>query len=223
MESIDLTKYLILALLLILWCILHSAMISVSVTEYVKKRWGSNYRFYRLFFNLIAILTLIPVAQIAYSVQTRAIFQWNGFMRFGQLLILGLAVWFLFRGGRHYDIRQLIGIKQIREGTADMAITETGELDTSGVLGMTRHPWYLATLLLIWARQMDVSAIIVNVILTVYLIVGTYLEEQKLVREFGESYSSYQRKVSMLIPYKWLKSKIINLRFPPNHANSADL
>ena len=103
-----------------------------------------------------------------------------------------------------------------------MAITDTGELDTSGVLGITRHPWYLATLLLIWARPMDVSAIIVNVILSAYLIVGTCLEEKKLVREFGEKYLAYQREVSMLIPYKWLKSKIINLHGPPDHTNSAD-
>ena len=111
---------------------------------------------------------------------------------------------------RQHDIRQVLGVKQIREGTADMAITDTGELDTSGVLEMTRHPWYLATMLLIWARQMDVSAIIVNVILTAYLIVGTYLEEKKLVREFSEKYLAYQKRVSMLVPYKWLKSKIIN-------------
>ena len=209
MESTDYTNYLILSLLLLLWCVLHSAMISIAVTEYVKKHMGSNYRFYRVIFNLISILTLIPVAFYAYSVQTPAIFQWHGYMRLGQLLILGLAVWFFIRGGRHYDIRQVIGIKQIREGTADMAITDTGELDTSGVLGMTRHPWYLATMLLIWARQMDVSAIIINVILTAYLIVGTYLEEKKLVREFGETYRNYQKNVSMLIPFKWLKERIL--------------
>jgi len=119
-------------------------------------------------------------------------------------------VWFFFLGGRHYDIRQVMGIKQVREGTADLAITDTGELDTSGVLGMTRHPWYLATMLLIWARPMDVSAIIVNVILTFYLVIGTCLEEKKLLREFGENYRNYQNKVSMLIPYKWLKERILN-------------
>lgn len=209
MESIHLTKYLILSILLILWCALHSAMISISVTEYFNKILGSNYRFYRLFFNMIAILTLIPVGFFVYSIRTQAIVQWNGYMRVGQILILGLAMWFFFLGGRHYDIHQILGVKQIRDGTADMAITDTGELDTSGVLGVTRHPWYLATMLLIWARQMDISAIIVNVILTVYLIVGTCLEEKKLVREFGEKYRSYQKKVSMLIPYKWLKEKIL--------------
>ncbi|MBW2443713.1 MAG: isoprenylcysteine carboxylmethyltransferase family protein [Deltaproteobacteria bacterium] len=209
MESIDITDYLILSILLILWCVLHSAMISISVTEYFKKLLGSDYRFYRVFFNLIAILTLLPVAIFAYSVQTQAIFEWNGYKRIGQVLILGLAVWFFLRGGRHYDIRQVIGIKQIKEGSADIAITAAGDLDTSGVLEMTRHPWYLATMLLIWGRQMDVAAMIVNVILTAYLIVGTYLEEKKLVREFGEKYRNYQKKVSMLLPYRWLKEKVI--------------
>jgi protein-S-isoprenylcysteine O-methyltransferase Ste14 len=184
-------------------------MISIPVTEYFKKRWEPKYRFYRLFFNFIAILTLIPVALFAYSLRTQEIFQWNGYMRLFQVLILGIAGLLFFLGGRHFDISQVLGIRQIREGNSNKAITVTGELDTSGVLGITRHPWYLATMLLIWSRQMDISAIIVNVILTLYLVVGTYLEEKKLVREFGENYLAYQKRVSMLIPYQWLKERII--------------
>jgi protein-S-isoprenylcysteine O-methyltransferase Ste14 len=42
------------------------------------------------------------------------------------------------------------------------------------------------------------------------LIVGTCLEEKKLIREFGEKYIAYQKRVSMLIPYRWLRSKIFN-------------
>jgi protein-S-isoprenylcysteine O-methyltransferase Ste14 len=198
-----------LSLLIIAWCVLHSAMISVSVTEYLKKRFGPKFGFYRLFFNLIAILTLIPVALYAYSIRTQAIFHWNGYMRIGQVLLLIVAVLLIFLGGRHYNVRQVLGIKQIKEGISSKAITDTGELDTSGVLGMTRHPWYLATILLIWARQMDVSVLFVNVILTSYLIVGTALEEKKLIREFGEKYAAYQNRVSMLIPFKWLRSKIV--------------
>lgn len=184
-------------------------MISVSVTEYLKNRLGPKFRFYRLFFNLIAILTLIPVALYAYSIRTQAIFHWDGYMRIGQVLLLIVAVLLIFLGGRHYNVRQVLGIKQIKEEISSKAITDTGELDTSGVLGMTRHPWYLATILLIWARQMDVSVLFVNVILTFYLIVGTYLEEKKLIREFGEKYAASQNRVSMLLPYKWLKSKIV--------------
>lgn len=209
MEPVDYTRYIILALLVIAWCTLHSAMISISITGYIKKFFGPKYCFYRLFFNAIAILTLIPVALFAYSIRTQAIFRWNGYLRLGQVLILGIAVLLLYLGTRHYDVRQVLGIKQIRERTSNRAITNTGQLDTTGVLGITRHPWYLATMLLIWARQMDISAIIVNVILTAYLIVGTCLEEKKLVEEFGENYKNYQKKVPMLIPYEWLKERII--------------
>jgi protein-S-isoprenylcysteine O-methyltransferase Ste14 len=223
MEPIDYTEYLILALLVIAWCVLHSVMISVSVTEYIKKHLGPKFRFYRLFFNLIAILTLIPVVLLAYSIQTQVIFQWNGYMRIGQVILLGIAVLLFFFGGRRYDALQMLGIKQIRERTSNKVITDTGELDTSGILGITRHPWYLATILFIWARQLDLSAMFVNVILTSYLIVGTFLEEKKLIGEFGERYLTYQKRVSMLIPYKWLKSKLINLHDPSNHANITDL
>lgn len=223
METIDYTKYLILSYLVIAWCVLHSTMISVSVTEYLKNHLGHRFRFYRLIFNLIAILTLIPVALFAHSIRNPAIFQWDGYMRLGQVLILGIAVLLFFLGGRHYDMRQVLGIKQIREKTSNMAITNTGELNISGVLGITRYPWYLATILLIWARQLDVSVIIVNVILTFYLIVGTYLEEKKLVREFGEKYRKYQKSVSMFIPFKWLTSRIINLHGPHYHTKSDGL
>ena len=209
MEPIDYTKYLMLSFLVIAWCILHSAMISVSVTEYFKKRLGHKFRFYRLFFNFVAILTLLPVALYAYSIRTQAIFQWDGYLRLGQVLLLAIAVLLFFLGGRQYNMDQLLGIKQIKEGTSNKAISDTGELDTSGILEITRHPWYLATILLIWARQMDLSALFVNVILTSYLIVGTVLEEKKLIREFGEKYKAYQNRVSMLIPFKWLKSKTV--------------
>ena len=141
-------------------------------------------------------------------------------MRIGQLLLLGVAVLLFFFGGRHYDARQLLGIKQIRDGTSDSAPTVSGELDTSGILGITRHPWYLATMLLIWARPMDVSAIIVNVILTSYLIVGTYLEEQKLVREFGEINRNYQNNVSMLVPFKCIFVAKKQIKFPIDLFNS---
>ncbi len=215
MEPVNYVDLYILALLVIAWCVLHSGMISISVTEYIQNRLGSKYRFYRLFFNLTAILTLIPVVLFASSVRTRVIFEWSGYARIGQVLLLAIAMLLFCLGGRHYDARQLLGIKQIRDGNASKLISAKNEFDSSGILGITRHPWYLAVILLIWVRQMDISVIIVNIILTAYLIVGTHLEEKKLIREFGEKYLTYQKQVSMLIPLKWLKSKI----FPKQSAN----
>ena len=208
MATPDFPQYAILTLLVSAWCFLHSAMISITATEYLEKRLGPGFRFYRLFFNLTAFLTLIPVWLFVNSIRTQPIFLWHGYMRAVQVLMLGIAFLLFILGGRRYDARELLGIRQIKEGSSSKAITETDEFDSSGILGITRHPWYLAAIMLIWARQLDISAIIVNVIFTLYLIVGTILEEKKLVREFGGKYQSYQKKVSMLVPFKWLKSKI---------------
>ncbi len=215
---VDHAKYLVLAVLVIAWCFLHSAMISISVMEYLKRSLGSRFRYYRLFYNAVAVLTLVPVVLFSYSLRTQPLFSWDGYLRIVQVLLFGTAVLLLFLGARHYDARQLLGIRQIQEGTLNEAATESGKLDTSGVLDIIRHPWYSAGIFLVWAGQLDISALMVNVILTAYLIIGAFLEEKKLVREFGEEYRAYQARVSMFLPYKWLKSKIKKAS-DPDHEN----
>jgi protein-S-isoprenylcysteine O-methyltransferase Ste14 len=62
--------------------------------------------------------------------------------------------------------------------------------------------------LLIWAGELDVAALVSNGVLTVYIVIGTLLEERKLVHEFGDAYRGYQGRVSMFIPLKWIRSRI---------------
>lgn len=206
MQPVDNTTYIILATLVSGWCVLHSAMICMPVTDYLKRHLGPTFRYYRLFYNVVAILTLIPVVWFAYSIRTLPLFSWDGYLRMIQVSLIGISVLLFYLGALNYDAGQLLGLKQISKGTSETTISATGKLETSGILAITRHPWYLAVMLLIWARPLDVSAIVVNVILTVYLVAGTYLEEQKLLHEFGDTYRDYQNEVSMLIPFKWLRN-----------------
>jgi len=208
-KSIHFMKYVILSALVISWCGLHSIMISTSATEYFQSRLGQAFRFYRLFFNIISFLALIPVILYAVSVRTEPVFRWDGYLRIIQLVLLMTAGLLFYWGSLRYDSGLLLGFKQIRERILNTGIAHDGNIDTSGILGIVRHPWYLGTMLLIWARDMDISAIVVNIILTLYVIAGTCLEEKKLVRQFGEKYRNYQRRVSMFIPCKWLKSKLM--------------
>ncbi len=41
------------------------------------------------------------------------------------------------------------------------------------------------------------------VLISLYLIIGSYLEEQKMISYFGEVYRMYQQKVAGLIPLPW--------------------
>jgi protein-S-isoprenylcysteine O-methyltransferase Ste14 len=40
---------------------------------------------------------------------------------------------------------------------------------------------------------------------------GAFLEERKMLAEFGEEYIGYQRRVSMLFPFKWLMQKLTGI------------
>jgi protein-S-isoprenylcysteine O-methyltransferase Ste14 len=199
--------YLPLALAWTAYCALHSAMISETATGFLKRRLGDSFRFYRLFFNSVAILTFIPVLWYSLSLRQEPIFRWEGAWLVVRCGLLVCGVLLFVAGGRHYSLRQFIGISQLR-GTPSGGLASGGGIDSTGVLGLVRHPWYTAVVVLIWAHDLDAAALVVNGVLTVYIVVGTLLEEQKLVHEFGDAYRDYQERVSMFVPLKWLRSRI---------------
>ena len=190
----------ILALLWAGWCALHSLLISLKVVEALRAKLGDRYRFYRLFFNIASVLTLIPVLWYGSTLRGPVLFHWAGPSRVFQVLLIAVSLALFYAGARHYDTGQLLGLRQIREHGSSKGLTDTGGLDTRGILGVVRHPWYTAAMLIIWARPLDASVLVTNVVLTAYLIIGTRLEEAKLIHEFGDSYRDYQRKVPMFWP-----------------------
>ena len=202
-------NYLLLSVSLIAWSILHSMLISNRFLSFIHTRFGSSIRFYRLIYNLISIGTFVPVILFSYSINSESMFMWTGYFQVFRGITIFLALYLFYAGARHYDGRQFLGIRQVTEYSNQKSLSGDGKLDMSGILNVIRHPWYVAAILIIWVRNIDVSAFIVNIILTLYLIIGAWLEERKLVIEFGEPYRLYQQKVSMFFPYKWLKSRIL--------------
>jgi len=205
-----LQDYILLALLWIAYCVVHSALISITVTDFFKGVLGGRYRFYRLFFNIFSVGTVIPLLFYSHPARWKSelLFTWEGYMRIIQYGLTGLGVILAITAARHYNMFQFLGIQQILKRRSGTAMTESGEFDSSGVLGIVRHPWYLAVFILLWARDLNWTVFIINMVLSTYLLLGTFLEERKLVLEFGEKYKSYQRQVSMLIPFKWLRSRL---------------
>ncbi|MFP3982969.1 MAG: methyltransferase family protein [Desulfurivibrionaceae bacterium] len=207
----SLEKHLFLALFWVLWCALHSLLIAPSVKRFFAGRLGMWFRYYRLLYIFIALGTIIPVLVYRFSMSSQPLFAWQGELRIIQTLLIGSALCLFIGGARNYDLRQFTGIRQIREGEDYRGIGDRGGLKTDGILGVIRHPWYLGGILIIWARPLDTAALVTNIILTSYLIIGAFLEERKLIITFGSQYRRYQSRVSMLFfPWKWLKKKVRN-------------
>lgn len=196
-------RYILLVIFWITWCSLHSALIGLGFTESLRKRFPSRFRFYRILYNLLAVATLLPVVFYTFSQRGAPIVAWEGPWRIVPILLGSIALLFLLAGARRYDLLQFLGLRQIKDEKVCSVLTDDCSLDTGGVLSIVRHPWYSAGILIIWARPLDLAAILTNLIISGYFVVGAILEEKKLKVQFGQQYADYQRQVSMFFPIKW--------------------
>ncbi|MGE5679708.1 MAG: methyltransferase family protein, partial [Bacillota bacterium] len=119
------------------------------------------------------------------------------------LLIFFWAFFFSYDPMHFFGIRQILNLRK-------PAANGPSELKKNGLLGVIRHPMYLALIVFLWCQTFTLLDIVVNFILTAYVFLGTILEEKKLVLEFGAAYENYKKEVPMLIPFT--KKKQLSLR-----------
>jgi protein-S-isoprenylcysteine O-methyltransferase Ste14 len=201
-------KYLYAVLGWVLWCTLHSTLISTTVTDFAKKKLGGGFRFYRLFYNVVSLATLIPLVYYSHMLREAPVFRWEGSLGIVQIFLLVVSVYLFVAGGKHYSWARFLGISQIKAGWAGRSLADSSTFVVSGIHRIIRHPWYLGGILIVWAQDMSASTILTNLVISVYFMIGAVLEERKLVIEFGEEYREYQRSVSMLFPWRWLTARI---------------
>jgi protein-S-isoprenylcysteine O-methyltransferase Ste14 len=83
------------------------------------------------------------------------------------------------------------------------ATPESTPFSARGPYRLVRHPLYLFSILMIWScPDLTTDRLLFNVLWTVWIVIGAFLEERDLVAEFGETYLDYQRRVPMFIPGK---------------------
>ncbi len=183
------------------FAVIHSAL----ATDYIKKRaerlLGDNFRFYRLLYTILSFFTMAPVflTWATYSNSTQLVYsvlQWLfPFVILIRLLAMGLLVYAVLQT----DVLDFTGIRQIQGRNKN-------ELITKGAYGIVRHPLYSGSIILLFTKmQMTQLDLIAIVLISIYFIIGAYIEERRLLEVFGEEYRNYQKQVSMFIPVKWVR------------------
>lgn len=147
---------------------------------------------------LVLYLRTLPDRPL-YSIDT----PWRLLFRGGQLLSVALIL------ATPLDLSGFLGIRQalswLRQG-ADAPSDPPPRLFTGITYAIVRHPLYLGCsgAVLFQPDQTLVSAFSA-VAVVLYFVVGSVHEERRLVREFGEVYREYQRKVPRMIPFRFPK------------------
>jgi methanethiol S-methyltransferase len=189
-------SHIILVLLWVIFSVLHSLLAGEKWKKNMQILLKKNYKFYRILYSFFALITLAIV--VAYNFSMQSFLLWNVsiieqviavtcMLSCGIIMLLFIRKFFFDLSGA--DVFQK---KQLSR-----------ELIKTDFYKYVRHPLYSATLGFVWSIFLYTplfSNFISCLCITAYTIAGIFLEEKKLVLEFGESYLHYRSKTPMLIP-----------------------
>lgn len=178
---------------------IHSALASSRIKNRLAQIFPRLSPYYRLAYNLLAVLLLLIPTGLMFLDQSAAIIAWrypfSWLAHFAALAAIGGFLWSL----KYYDMREFLGFPDAdRPGGFEIAALRISPLHR-----FVRHPWYFFMLVIIWTRDMNPTQLVSAVIITLYLIVGSHLEENKLIAQFGDRYKNYRCRVGGLIPLPW--------------------
>lgn len=157
---------------------------------------------YRLVYNVLAVVLLLPIVWIILIDSGEVL--WRVYFPLDVLFILIQLVGGL---GALVSIAQIdgsrfLGLSQFERWAQGRQLPLPPEpLSTRGMYAFTRHPLYLFGLMVIWpVPEMTEAWFGFSVASTIYFVLGSLLEEQKLLAAFGVKYLVYQRKVPWFLP-----------------------
>lgn len=195
-----------------LYGIFHSILANKGTKMAVQQRFGERiyYGFYRAFYNIVAVVTLLPIYSVLSSNPGGTVYALDAAWRpvielIGYVGLIGAAISLI-----QIDVFRFIGLRQILayfRGTP-LPLPDEG-LKTGGLYQVVRHPLYLFSLMIVWSSMsMNAATFGMNLGITLYFVFGSLYEEQRMVKGFGQAYIDYQARVPWLIPGLHLQPRL---------------
>jgi hypothetical protein len=181
------------AILGILWTgygIIHSLLAS----EAVKKIFFTKY--YRLIYNMLAIILLLPILYFQLTADSKRLMEDSIFNQLLGGIMMSSGIFMMYTSMKGYASREFLGLDFDKK-------EEPFLLKTDGLSAFIRHPLYTGTLLLFWGLFgffATETYMTTAIFITLYVRIGIYFEEKKLVNVYGKQYEEYRKNVPMLIP-----------------------
>ena len=195
MELVSYT--IILVFCLVAFAAIHSLMASLSFKRLIIRFLGSKADIlYMPVFSLIALLTILPLAYLLYKNPGPVLYivpsPWRWLMIGGQLVAAIVAPRALLDAPHRFKIRSQLSAPKT---------PEAGPLNIRGIYRWVRDPFLLSGLVIIWLTPfMTVNLLVIYLLTTIYLYMGSLHWEKRLVSQFGDEYREYQRGVHRIIP-----------------------
>ena len=193
------TEYGLYALLWLSFGLVHSLLASHSAKRLLYPLFG---RAYRLSYNLFSALHigLIMIGGQLWLAENSMSFHLAGWIDVLIMACRWVGVVVMVAALTQYDLGLFGGLTQLRRSE----VTVDGEepLHLSGLHRFVRHPIYLGAYLYLWGGMTDEFGLQTALWGSVYLFIGTWFEERKLIAQYGQSYIDYRSKVPSIFPFR---------------------
>jgi protein-S-isoprenylcysteine O-methyltransferase Ste14 len=198
------------------FAVVHSLTAGSGVKRYLLKTFDARLveGWYRLAYNVFSVVSFAPVLLLAFILADRAIYTMAPPCLYLLLCIQVFGVLGFLWGVFSIDVWRFIGTRQVVAYLAGEPLPLPEEpLQEGGIYGLVRHPLYLFALLIVWPIPlMTVNTLLLNAGVTLYLLVGSLIEERRLLNAYGETYHRYRQRVPWLIPWPFHRYRQEQLR-----------
>jgi len=182
----------------VLYMFLHSFLADNKVKGFFYKHIISE-RYYRFFFVSYSILFLLPIGYLYFAGDKHRYFNPDVITVFIGWLLIFSSLYVFFISFKNYNIHEFIGLDRLK---SDKRVFYP--LKTEGINSYVRHPLYTFsyTLMLgLFLIEPNDYILAASIIIAVYLPIGIYFEEKKLIEEYGDKYIEYMKEVPKLFPF----------------------
>ncbi|MEQ1586859.1 MAG: isoprenylcysteine carboxylmethyltransferase family protein [Cyclobacteriaceae bacterium] len=186
------TGYGLLALGWTIYFAIHSVLAADRVKIFFKYLLQGGFRFYRIIYSLLSTVGLLGLLFLNTVIGGELLINPQGIIRYLSLMLATFGVIIVSRAFKEHDALSFIGFSQ-----------EEIKFSRSGILNYVRHPIYSGTILIVigfFLFTPTTATLLSTVCIFVYLPIGIYLEETKLIQQFGAQYIQYKKEVPSLIP-----------------------
>ncbi|MBL3654919.1 methyltransferase family protein [Fulvivirga sediminis] len=186
--------YLLLVLGWLVYFVLHTGLASLKVKGNIINTTGLSQAAYRICYNIIALIGILVLLFYNGTLVSPKLIPQMGVVKYVSLFSAGVGVIIINAAFKQYSTSGFLGL----------AREESGKLKTKGILSYIRHPLYIATILIFigfFLYDSRLATLISVLCVFVYLPVGIYLEEKKLIKIYGDEYRAYKKRVPALIPF----------------------
>lgn len=187
------------AFLSVIFFLQHSLLIRRGIKQKLAK--FMRVEFHNAFYGLTSCIALLLVL-VFWQKSPTLIASADGIIYWMLRVLFCLCYVGFFWGSRSIGSFDALGVKSLMRYISNRP-GKPQQVTAKGPYRWVRHPLYLFMIVLIWSCPvLTLDRLIFNIMWTLWIVVGTYLEDRDLHREFGSQYLEYSSRVPMLIPYK---------------------